>query len=54
MVVEDGRLLTLDEDALVKQVQKTTEAVWDRIPDKHYLGQNSDEVSSPSFKVWNL
>jgi cytosine/adenosine deaminase-related metal-dependent hydrolase len=54
MVVEDGRLLTLDEDALVKQVQKTTEAVWDRIPDNHYLGQNSDEVSPPSFKVWNL
>ena len=54
MVVEDGRLLTLDEDALVKQVQKTTEAVWDRIPDNHYLGQNSDEVSPPSFKVWEL
>jgi 5-methylthioadenosine/S-adenosylhomocysteine deaminase len=52
MVVEDGVLLTVDEEKLVKQVQKTTEAIWGRIPENHYLGQSSDEVSPQSFRPW--
>ncbi len=52
-VVKDGKLLTINEQELVKQVQKTTQAVWDRIPENHYLKQNSDEVSPQSFKIWN-
>jgi len=51
IVVEDGRLTTIDEERLIKQVQKTIEAVWDMIPDNHYLGQSSDEVSPQSFKL---
>lgn len=52
MVVEDGVLLTVDEEELVRQVQRTTEAIWDRIPENHYLGQSSDEVSPQSFRPW--
>ncbi len=51
IVVEDGRLTTIDEERLIKQVQKTAEAIWNMIPDNHYLGQSSDEVSPQSFKL---
>jgi cytosine/adenosine deaminase-related metal-dependent hydrolase len=53
IIVENGNLITIDEDALVKQVQETTKSVWNRIPNHHYLGQNSDEVSPQSFKKWD-
>ena len=52
VVVENGKLLTIDEKKLVKQVQKTTEEVWDRIPENHYQGLTSDEVSPQSFQLW--
>ena len=52
LVVEEGVLLTVDEEKLVQQVQRTTEAIWNRIPENHYLGQGSDEVSSQCFKPW--
>ena len=52
IVVEDGVLLTIDEVKLVEQVQKTTEGVWGRIPENHYVGQTSDEVSPQSFELW--
>jgi cytosine/adenosine deaminase-related metal-dependent hydrolase len=53
IVIEEGRLLTIDEKSLVKKVQKSTEAVWSRIQENHYLGKNSDQVSPQSFKYWN-
>ena len=52
-VVENGKLLTIDEDKLVSQVQKTTQAIWDRIPENDYLGRHSDEVSPQSFMPWD-
>jgi 5-methylthioadenosine/S-adenosylhomocysteine deaminase len=52
VVVENGKLLTIEEEKLVRQVQRITEAIWDRIPENHYLGQHSDEVSPQSFKPW--
>jgi cytosine/adenosine deaminase-related metal-dependent hydrolase len=53
MVVDDGVLLTVDEAKLVQEVQRATEAIWDRIPENHYLGLGSDEVSPQSFKPWD-
>ena len=52
IVVENGKLLTIDEEKLVSQVQKTTQAIWDRIPENDYQGRHSDEVSPQSFKPW--
>jgi cytosine/adenosine deaminase-related metal-dependent hydrolase len=52
VVVNDGKLVTLNEKKLVKEVQKKTEKIWERIPENHYLGQTSDEVSPQSFKLW--
>jgi len=53
LVVEKGVLLTVDEERLVQQVQRTTEDIWDRIPENHYLGHSSDEVSPQSFRPWD-
>ena len=53
VIVEKGKLLTIDEENLVKQVQKTTEEIWDRIPENHYLGLSSDEVSPQSYLPWD-
>jgi len=52
IVVEEGTLITVDEEGLVEEVQRTTEAVWSRIPENHYLNQTSDEVSPQSLKPW--
>jgi len=52
VVVEDGRLLTIDQDELVKEVQRAAEGIWSRIPENHYLGWMADEVSPQSLKLW--
>jgi len=52
IVVDKCRLLTIDESKLVKEVQKSTEEIWERIPDNHYLGWTVDEVSPQSLKPW--
>ena len=52
MVVEEGRLLTIDEVRLCREVQRAAEGIWDRIPENHYLKWTADEVSPPSLKPW--
>jgi cytosine/adenosine deaminase-related metal-dependent hydrolase len=52
IIVDKGRLLTIDEEKLVEEVQKTTEGIWDRIPENHYLNLTADEVSPQSLKPW--
>ena len=37
---------------LVEKVQRTTDAVWDRIKDNHYQNLESDEVSPQSYRPW--
>lgn len=53
LVIEDGILLTVDEGRLVEEVQRTTDVVWSRIPENHYMGLTSDEVSPQSFRPWD-
>ncbi len=50
LVVEDDVFLTVDEERFVEKVQRTTEAMWRRIPENHYRGLTRNEVSSPSFR----
>jgi len=45
IVVDEGRLLTIEEGKLVDEVQRVTEGIWDRIPENHYLSWTFDEVS---------
>jgi len=44
--------LTIDQDELVKEVQRAAEGIWSRIPENHYLGWTADEVSPQSLKPW--
>ena len=53
VIVDKGKLTTINENKLVRDVQKTSEAVWDRISDNHYLGLSSDEVSPQSYLPWD-
>lgn len=52
IVVDEGRLLSIDEEKLVEEVQKTTEGIWNRIPENHYLNLTADEVSPQSLRPW--
>jgi cytosine/adenosine deaminase-related metal-dependent hydrolase len=54
IVIDNGDLVTIDEERLIKKVQETAQDIWDRIPDNHYLGKSSDEVSPQSFDLWEL
>jgi len=53
IVVEDGKFLTINEENLLKEVQKVTEGIWDRLPDNHYLNWTADEISPQSLKSWD-
>ena len=52
IVVENGKLTTIDERKLLRDVQMAGEDIWARIPEHHYLKQTADEVSPLSFKLW--
>ncbi|MFQ5820856.1 MAG: amidohydrolase family protein [Candidatus Heimdallarchaeota archaeon] len=52
IVVEDGKLLTIDEGKLLKQVQRAAEGIWNRIPENHYLNWTTEEISPQSIKSW--
>ena len=52
VVVEDGKLLTIDTVKLAKEVQEAAEGIYERIPENHYLGWTTDEVSPQSLKPW--
>jgi len=52
LVIDDHELLVVDEAKLVADVQKTAQAIWDRIPENHYLGYHSDLVSPQSYLPW--
>ena len=53
LVIDEKVLLVIDEDKLLKEVQDVTQAIWDRIPENHYQGLHSDQVSPQSFKPWD-
>lgn len=52
IVIEDGKLLTIDEKELLKGVQRAAERVWSRLSKHHYLNWNAEEISPQSLKPW--
>jgi cytosine/adenosine deaminase-related metal-dependent hydrolase len=52
IVVEEGELTTIDERKLLRDVQKTAEGIWERIPEHHYLKQRADGISPLAYKLW--
>lgn len=54
MVVRDGRMLTLNEDELVQQLQVAAErTVAAAFPDKDWAGRTVDEIAPLSFPLWD-
>lgn len=51
-LVEDGRMLLIDEEKLVAEVQEVGERIWSKIPEKHHTGKEADDISPQSFKKW--
>ena len=52
ILVDGGRLLYVDEERLVREVQEVGERIWSRIPENHHQGRSVDEVSPQSFREW--
>jgi cytosine/adenosine deaminase-related metal-dependent hydrolase len=50
-LVDDGKYLRLNEEALLARVQAKGEQVWDSVPKWHWTGKNVDEIVRPSFKI---
>ena len=51
ILVDNGKYLRLDEQALLEKVQAKGEQVWDSVPKWHWTGKNVDEVLPPAFKM---
>ncbi len=52
IVVDNGKLLTMNEDQIIKQAQQAAEGIWNRISEYHYLNKTADELSPQSLKPW--
>ena len=48
-VVEEGRVVGIDESALLAEVQSQAEQQWASVPDFHWQGLSPEEFSPPSF-----
>lgn len=52
VLLEEGKLLHVDEVRLVRDVQRATEKVWSKIQEHHHYGRTADEISPQSLKGW--
>jgi cytosine/adenosine deaminase-related metal-dependent hydrolase len=50
-LVDNGKYLRLDEQALLEKVQAKGEQVWDSVGKWHWTGKAIDEVVPPSFRM---
>ena len=50
-LVDNGKYIRLDEEALLEKVQAKGEQVWDSVPKWHWTGKSIDEVVPPSFRM---
>ncbi|WP_157961820.1 amidohydrolase family protein [Acuticoccus kandeliae] len=52
VVVEDGRLTMVDEDALLAEVRKGGDAVYRAYPDYDFKGRPAEAIAPPAFAKW--
>jgi hypothetical protein len=50
-LVDGGKYLRLDEQALLGKVQAKGEQVWDSVAKWHWTGKGIDDVVPPSFRM---
>ena len=51
MLVEGGRALRVDEDALLRDVQAEGERLWNAIPQWHWTAKPLDDIVPPSYPI---
>jgi hypothetical protein len=51
-LVDEGRMIYVDEEKLVREVQEVGERIWSKIPENHHKNKKADEVSPQSFRLW--
>jgi len=51
VLVEGGRAVRLDEQALLRDVQAEGERLWKAVPQWHWSGKTLDEIVPPSYPV---
>jgi 5-methylthioadenosine/S-adenosylhomocysteine deaminase len=54
VLVEDGKVLGVDEERLAENLQKEQNKVWDMLPQHDVMGRTIDEMTVPSFKPWRV
>ena len=50
-LVEGGRAVRVDEQALMRDVQAEGERLWHAIPEWHWTARSLDEIAPPSYPV---
>ena len=50
VLVEEGKVVRLDEEKLMEQLQSRAEWTWEQVPKWHWAGKGVDEVLPPAFK----
>jgi cytosine/adenosine deaminase-related metal-dependent hydrolase len=49
---QDGQVVGIDEQELLKEVQDSAEKAWAMAPEMNWDGKSLDEVSPMTFKLW--
>ncbi len=52
ILVADGRLTKVDQDALIRDVSRAAERVWADVPRWHWAGLRTDQICPSSFQEW--
>ncbi|MGI6686700.1 MAG: amidohydrolase family protein [Bacillota bacterium] len=53
VVVNNGRVLFLDEDELTREMQRIAKRTWDNIPNHDSQRRTVDELSPLSYQLWD-
>jgi cytosine/adenosine deaminase-related metal-dependent hydrolase len=52
LVVDGGRVLAVDESAVLRALQAAGERMWPRMKDHDWAGRSVDELSPPTYPEW--
>jgi cytosine/adenosine deaminase-related metal-dependent hydrolase len=52
IVVQDRKVLGIDEEKLAENLQREQEKIWDMLPSYDIFGRTIDQLTIPSFKEW--
>jgi cytosine/adenosine deaminase-related metal-dependent hydrolase len=51
-LVEDGKVIGLDEEKLLEQIQKVTMRLFDKVPEEDWAHRTADQMAPQTIKPW--